>query len=338
MVVLREARGPSEVLLIHAPYPGRLKFQGVPSSILSAIGPFVAANGAEEVAYLDPRGPNRAFYRQVSRLLQSGRVRALCISSSTAAIGESTRLAAMAAQLAPETLVVVGGPHEDAMQQKVAERVRGVHVSISGEAGEALQVLLEGFLASGQCAEAFVSELSPFIFAVPDIRGRFTVACCRWDRPCSFDHGPSLFADPRPLVFPKRYPKFDVFDAPSTIPLMVTHGCPYGKCTFCAEANRDGSVRQTDDCRWVFELADRNPESALYFQDSIFPRVRGGQRQTASRPEGTRARVGLPGLPPDADRAPRGGVGRPWLLLPVHGGRVGILRSRCRRQQAARDS
>lgn len=271
MVILREAQDPAEVLLIHAPYPGRLKFQGVPSSMLAAIGPFTQANGGNGVRYLDPRGPSPAFYRQVASHLKSGKVRAMCISTSTAAIGETTRLAALAANVAPEVLVVAGGPHEDSVDQKVAERVRGVHVSISGEAETALQILLEDFLGGGQCAEAFVAELSPFTFANRGGGGRFTVACCRWDKPHSFNFGPGRFSDPRPLVFPERYPKFDIFEAASTIPLMVSRGCPYGKCTFCAEAIRPGGVTQTRDCSWVKDLAIQHPKAALYFQDSIFP-------------------------------------------------------------------
>ena len=44
MVVLRQAVDPTDVLLVHAPYPGRLKFQGTPSSLFAAVGPFVLAN------------------------------------------------------------------------------------------------------------------------------------------------------------------------------------------------------------------------------------------------------------------------------------------------------
>lgn len=268
---MQEARGPSEILLVHAPYPGRLKFQGIPSSMLAAIGPFVRANGCESVSYLDPRGPSPGFYKQVEGLLKSGRVRAMCVTTSTAAIGETTRLAALAANVAPEVLVVVGGPHEDAVFEKVAQRVPGVHLSISGEAEVALRVLLENFLQSGQCAEGFVADLTPFTFAKSREGGRFTVACCRWEKPHAFDYGLSHYSDPKPIVYPARYPKFDIFESPVTIPLMVSRGCPYGACTFCAEANRPGGVMQTKNCDWVKDLAVQHPEAALYFQDSIFP-------------------------------------------------------------------
>jgi len=271
MVILRQAVDPTEVLLIHSPYPGRLKFQGVPSSLFAAIEPFVVANPDRQVSYLDPRGPNPEFYEQLRSLLATGQVRALCISTSTAAIEETARIAALAGRTAPDTLVVVGGPHENDIEQKSATRVPDVHVSISGEAGAALRWVLERFLAGDRDATAFAQALAPDEFQTADICGRFTVACRAWPAPVAFDRGQSRHRDPRPLVFPDRYPQFDVFDAPATIPLMVSRGCSYGRCTFCAEANRDGRVFRTSSYEWVEALAERLPGAALYFQDSIFP-------------------------------------------------------------------
>lgn len=279
MVVLREAVDPPEVLLVHAPYPGRLKFQGVPSSLFAAAGPFVVANPAVAVAYLDPRGPGAGFYDSLCRLLASGRVKALCVSTSTAAIEETARIAALANRLAPATLVVVGGPHENDVEQKTATQVAGVHWSIAGEAGSALRFLLENVLDRGLGASTFTETVTPADIQRADVCGRFTVACCAWPVPVTFDRGPSRFRDPRPLVLPERYPRFDVFDAPATIPLMVSRGCSYGRCTFCAESNRDGGVIRTSSYEWIEELAARTPEAALYFQDSIFPAGNGSSTE-----------------------------------------------------------
>lgn len=131
MHVLRENAGPSEVLLVHAPYPGKLKFPGVPSSLFSAIGPFVSANGPAPVSYLDPVAPSDGFYRRLEGVLAGGTVRVLCVSTSTAAIEECARVAEAAARVSPGTLVVVGGPHEDAVEAKAADVLPGVHLSIA---------------------------------------------------------------------------------------------------------------------------------------------------------------------------------------------------------------
>ena len=283
MVVLRQTTDPSEVVLVHSPYPGRLKFQGIPSSLFAAIGPFVVANPERAVSYLDPRGPSESFHDHLGDVLTSGKVRVLCISTSTAAIEETARIASIAAARAPETLVVVGGPHEDGVDRKTAEAVSGVHFSISGDAESALRAVLELFLSCGRGASEFVDEFTPAQLRSDDVDGQFMVACSAWPSPLSFDNGPSKHKDPRPLVFPKAYPRFDIFDAPATIPLMVSRGCAYGRCTFCAEANRDGTVTRTADYDWVFELAHRVPDAALYFQDSIFPGGNGARSDLLPR-------------------------------------------------------
>jgi len=231
------------------------------------------------VAYLDPRGPSVEFYEQLQALLVTGRVRAICISTSTAAIQETARIAAIAARSTPDALVVVGGPHENDVEVKVAGRLPGVHLSIGGESGSALRWCLERYLEGKGDSQAFMQALHPSELQAANLCGRFTVASCAWPAPILFDRGPSRYSDPRPLVFPESYPKFGVFDAPATIPLMVSRGCAYGRCTFCAESNRDGGVVRTSDYHWVRELAATQPDAALYFQDSIFPAGNGSSSQ-----------------------------------------------------------
>ena len=279
MVVLQQAVDPTEVLLVHAPYPGRLKFQGSPSSLFSAVGPFVLANPDVQVSYLDPRGPSPEFYSHLTKLLSSGRVRALCISTSTAAIGETARIAGIAKEVAPDTLVVAGGPHENAVREKLAQRVPGVHVSIGGEAEDTLRWILERFLSGDADADRFLATICPESFQPDALTGRFTLHCSSWESHEEFDFGLSRHRDPRPLVFPDHYPAFGVFDAQETIPLMVSRGCSYGRCTFCAESIRGGGVVRTGDYQWVKTLADQHPGAALYFQDSIFPGGNGSRAE-----------------------------------------------------------
>lgn len=100
--------------------------------------------------------------------------------------------------------------------------------------------------------------------------GPFTISSSQWPR--SFrSHAADPDSSLRPHVRPERYPAFGVFSAPATVPLMVSRGCPYGRCTFCSEAGPDGKVTVADDFDWVAELAGAAPGAALYFQDSIFP-------------------------------------------------------------------
>jgi radical SAM superfamily enzyme YgiQ (UPF0313 family) len=247
--------------------------------MFAAASPFVVANPDRQVSYLDPGCPTVEFYRHLEGLLATGRVRALCISTSTAAIEETARIAATSSLLAPETLVIVGGPHENDIGTKSANRLPGVHISIGGEAPSALQCVLELYLSDNRTAAEFARDLHPGELDEAPTCGMFTVANCNWPARVEFDRGPSRFRDPRPLVVPESYPRFDVFEAPSTIPLMVARGCSYGRCTFCAEANRDGSVFRTSDYGWVEELADRVPNAALYFQDSIFPAGNGSSSE-----------------------------------------------------------
>lgn len=269
MHVLRESTGPSEVLLVHAPYPGALKFSGVPSSLFSAIGPFVAAHGPASVSYFDPVTPSECFYRRLQDVLALGSVRVLCISTSTAAIEECSRVAGIAARVSPNTLVVVGGPHEDAVETKVAVALPSVHLSIAGDAGLALKVVLECFLDQNVSPARFLGEL-PAALASAAPTGEFTVSCAAWPQPFR-SHLANQAVDLRPQVRPELYPAFSVFSAPATVPVMVSRGCPYGRCTFCSEASPDGKVAIADDFDWIAELAAAAPGAALYFQDSIFP-------------------------------------------------------------------
>lgn len=251
---LANPASPTPILLVHAPYPGTLKFEGVPSSLFAAVGPFVEQHGGDLVSYLDPVAPSAAFDAELEALLGSGAIVALCISTSTAAIEEAARIAATAKRLSPTTLVVLGGPHEDDVDEKAARRIEHVDVSIAGEAEFALQALLESALSGAP---------TPRFEAIP---GRFTVTTK--DRTWNVTNEKPFSL--RPKVLPSRFPHFGIFEnAAVTIPLMASLGCPYGKCTFCAEAG--GGVRVAEDLAWIEELAERAPGAALYFQDSIFP-------------------------------------------------------------------
>lgn len=278
LATLPTTSGPSapEVLLVHAPFPGVLKFRGLPSSLLAAIGPFVARNGTAGLRLLDPGEPSAEFDAELESLLAGGSIRAVCISTSTAAIEEAAKVADTVKRVAPGALVVLGGPHEDDVEEKAAHRLAAVDVSIAGEAEFALCGLLEDLLAGEQEAGEFAPNIERAVLRAE--HGRFQVTV-RGRETQQVDRGPIPREWLPPRVTLDLFPRFPVFGNRETVPLMVSRGCAYGKCTFCAEGARGGGTLVGDSFEWVEELAGRAPSAALYFQDSIFPRGEAVQRE-----------------------------------------------------------
>jgi radical SAM superfamily enzyme YgiQ (UPF0313 family) len=276
VVVVPPPSSRTQVLLLHAPYPGTLKFRGVPSSLLSAAAPFVhglAQRGELEVVGLfDPVAATSAYRDKLRELLSSSTLRALCISTSTAAIEETTWAVALARELRGDgLLVLVGGPHEDDCEEKVAQRLPGVDLSIGGEAEFVLARILKHYLESDVAPAEFVRTLEALLAAPGLSGGRVSLASSWWGKEVRFVDLRGIEA--RELVepvWPASSVCFSVFDAPETLPVMVSRGCPYGRCSFCSEARRDG-VLVRREFRWLEDLCALHPDAAIYFQDSIFP-------------------------------------------------------------------
>jgi hypothetical protein len=276
IIEVGEAAERTEVLFIHAPYPGRLRFAGVPGSLLAAATPFVrevaAAGEMRRVGLLDPGDASAEFNAELERLLRAGGVRAVCVSTSTAAIEETGRIARLVKSVDPGVLVIVGGPHEDGCPGS-ALNLAGIDLSLAGQCGEFLRDVLRSFLAHDDPPAAFVRSLGSTLrwtaYGLPVASRHWAESPVRYRR-----------AQPRsalgvlPVVRPARRVRFDVFGGRETIPLMVSRGCSYGRCTFCAEGSDQGA-EVASDFSWVADLAASQPEAALYFQDSIFP---SGQR------------------------------------------------------------
>lgn len=276
MRILTQAGLSTTVLLVHAPYPGDMKFRGVPSSMLAAIAPFATspAGGAESIGYLDPVSASPAFYGELAELLRRGTVRVVCISTSTAAIEETRRIATTVKALAPGVLVVAGGPHEDDCEEAIPVRLHDVDLSIGGTAEFALDLVLREFLARDETPERFLERLGTLLSRTRLPAGRCKVSCRTWQPGTTrtLDFGPLSANDLAPRVLPDRLPSFSIFDAPTTLPIMVSRGCPYGRCTFCAEAIRGGGTLVSSEFSWIERLHAAHPDAAIYFQDSIFPR------------------------------------------------------------------
>lgn len=272
---ISKASEDSSVLLVQAPYPGKLKFRGVPGSLLAAASPFLCSErgGEEEVGYLDPTEASPAFYTELRQILAAGRVRVLCLSTSTAAIEEAAEIAALAKACSPRTLVLAGGPHEDDCDSKIASQIPEVDVSIGGEGEHALAFLLREFLDRSETPAEFCRLLPERLRTSRIPAGRFSVTSSWWPRSGTYhmEFGAIRPQELKTHVLPEELPHFTVFSTARTLPLMISRGCPYGRCTFCAEGIRGKGTLVQERFDWISELSRAYSDAALYFQDSIFP-------------------------------------------------------------------
>jgi radical SAM superfamily enzyme YgiQ (UPF0313 family) len=275
--VIREASASTRVLLLHAPYPGRLKFDGQPTSLLCAAGPLVRGLASEgrldEVGYLDPRAPTPDFYGGLDELAAAGSLRVVCISTSTAAIEEAARAAAVVRASNAEVLILAGGPHEDDCEEPMALCLPDVDISVAGDAEDVLSVVARGFL-DGVASRGKFLQLLPDMLRAAKLRGRARIAGRTWGT-LRLDSG-SAAPPPNELLlrpWTDRTLRFDIFGGRETLPLMVSRGCAYGRCSFCAEAAAGGQLVASEFSHLEALLASR-PRAALYFQDSIFPASR----------------------------------------------------------------
>ena len=278
-VVVPPAGPGTAVLLIHAPYPAKPRFDGFPSSLLSASARLIEHLAAADVpvGLLDPGTTSEGFYDTLERVLRSGSVRVVCISTSTAAIEETARIVHMVRVLCGSSpLVVVGGPHEDSCRLKVADRVDGVDVSIAGDGEFVLLALVRRFLTETSGGRAMRRTLRALGAQEPGLRGRGTVTSRAWGAPLTrpFDFGATEVESFHLRCQVTRPVRFDVFPGGLAIPLTVSRGCLYGRCTFCSEGGPGVRARVATNFAWVGALSARHPGVPLYFQDSIFPATR----------------------------------------------------------------
>ena len=153
-LTIQRATSSTRVLLVHAPYPGRLKFDSQPSSLLCAAAPVVSALGAlgrlEEVGYLDPGAATGEFYEELERIASGGSLKVVCISTSTAAIEEAARTAKLAREASRhEVLIIAGGPHEDDVEESMASRIPEVDISVGGDGEQVLWPIVQAYLDEG---------------------------------------------------------------------------------------------------------------------------------------------------------------------------------------------
>jgi radical SAM superfamily enzyme YgiQ (UPF0313 family) len=251
----------------------------LPSSLLSACARLVEHLVERGISFglMDPGSSTEAFYESLELVLRSGSVRVVCISTSTAAIEETIRIARLVrAVCGSSTLVVVGGPHEDACHLKVAEAVGEVDISIAGDGEFVLLELVRRFLERQVAANSVIRALEFLGQAPPFLRGRGTVTTRAWGLPFGreFDFGPTEVESFHTRCHVARPVRFDVFPGGTALPLTISRGCSYGQCTFCSEGGPGVKAQVCSDLDWIADLSARHPGVPLYFQDSIFPATR----------------------------------------------------------------
>ena len=278
-VVVPPAQPGTTVLLIHAPYPARPRFDGLPSSLLSASARLVEHLAERGIPFglMDPGSSSETFYESLERILRSDSVRVVCISTSTAAIEETVRISRLVrAVCGSKPLVVVGGPHEDACRLKVAEAIPEVDVSIAGDGEFVLLELVRRFLELPDAARSGTKALESLGHSQPSLRGRGTVTSRTWGQPLGrlFDFGPTEVEFFHTRCQVARPVRFEVFPGGTAVPLTISRGCSYGQCTFCSEGGPGVKTQVCADFEWINDLSARHPGVPLYFQDSIFPATR----------------------------------------------------------------
>lgn len=283
-VIVPQAQPGTTVLLIHAPYPARPRFDGLPSSLLSASARLVEHLAERGISFglMDPGSSSEGFYESLELILRSSSVRVVCISTSTAAIEETARIARLVRAVGgSKPLIVVGGPHEDACRLKVAEAVPDVDVSIAGDGEFLLLELVRRFLELPEGVSSAANALEFLRQAQPSLRGRGTVTSRTWGQPFGrpFDFGPTEVESFHTRCQVARPVRFDVFPGGIAVPLTISRGCSYGQCTFCSEGGPGVKAQVCSDFEWIADLSARYPGVPLYFQDSILPATRGVRQE-----------------------------------------------------------
>jgi radical SAM superfamily enzyme YgiQ (UPF0313 family) len=265
-----------QVLLLHAPFPGSLKFEGAPSGLLAAVAPFAHAlaerGELDALGLFDPVTASGSYRETFHGLLRSPALRVLCVSTSTAAIEEAAWAVKAAREVAgPRLFIIVGGPHEDDSEEKCAQRLEGVDLSMGGECEFVLSEVLKSFLEDDAAPEDFVRQLEATNAFRSLPGGRVTLSSPWWGSRVRELSLPRLLPEHlSPPVTSGRATRFSVFGEAEVLPVMLSRGCPYGRCSFCSEPNRDGLLVRRE-FQWLSDLAESHPGAAIYFQDSIFP-------------------------------------------------------------------
>ena len=275
MLIIAAPGRQTEILLVHVPFPAPLKFEGQPSSLLHAAA--VLANRLESQGRLsslslhDCQQSELDFLADMRRFSSSQTLRVVCLSASTAAAALAAKAAAVIKDSSNgKILVVAGGPHEDDAPLKLADCSDSIDVSIAGDGEVILDRIVEEFFGAQLTPIELEARVFDLAKAIQKPGGRFLVSTRKLGSRF-FDRGVLHFSALPKKPWGEGKTRFSVFESDEVIPLMVSRGCSYGKCSFCAEAIAPGRVEIADDFSWLEAMLEVKPNSAVYFQDSIFP-------------------------------------------------------------------
>ena len=293
-------RSGQKVWFINAPYGGTiLRFRGEPTSLLYAMAPFVddvkrnqvRGVSIEDIALLNPTVQSDMFYKELQVRLRAQQLRAVGISTMTAGCVEARHIARLVkAESKGETVVIIGGPHEDDVVEKTAshpEYAQFVDFSVTGDGEFSLQLLghllFEYQTARPEEFKAVVLDHRDDFAKLPGkgsvvLRNRGEVHVLPLsNRPLDLNLLPRM---PRELVHEADTRTFSVFRRDGwnvkTAQVMTQRGCEW-RCNFCSESTAL-NMRSVDNVTAEIQEAlsfstkhdNRADYEAIFFDDSTF--------------------------------------------------------------------
>jgi radical SAM superfamily enzyme YgiQ (UPF0313 family)/selenocysteine lyase/cysteine desulfurase len=286
---------------VSAPYGGTvLRFRGEPTSLLYAIAPLVDqikkgridGLSLNDIALLNPTVTSEPLYAEMEDRLCQQDLRAICISTLTASSPEARRIAQLAKRVNPNTITILGGPHEDDISVKTAvdPMFDGiVDFSVAGDGEYALlqlaRIIFDNPRATAEDIKSLVLEqASSFRWC----EGRGGVYFRREDRshqlPLSgkmpaLDDLPLM---PRELLHELDTRTFSIFKKSGwnikTAQIMTHRGCAW-RCSFCSEsaslngrcvASVKAEIEEIKNFKERHPELDRENYEAIFFDDSTF--------------------------------------------------------------------
>jgi anaerobic magnesium-protoporphyrin IX monomethyl ester cyclase len=202
-------------------------------------------------------------FRHLADMLTAFRPDAVSITVVTPQIGAALEACSVIRRVAPDTRILIGGPHATVLPVETLETT-GADLVYAGEGERALQMLIEGVPPGDIPGACFLSEGRPVL-----IPGRLLT-----------ENLDDLPLPDRSIFDMKKY--FDTWYSMDRVDpslrgttIMATRGCPY-RCTFCQPTLSEifGRKMRKRSPRGIVEELKHLVESyginAFMFEDSTF--------------------------------------------------------------------
>jgi selenocysteine lyase/cysteine desulfurase/radical SAM superfamily enzyme YgiQ (UPF0313 family) len=245
----------------------------------------------EDIALLNPTVQSDMFYKELQVRLRAQQLRAVGISTMTAGCVEARHIARLVkAESKGETVVIIGGPHEDDVVEKTAshpEYAQFVDFSVTGDGEFSLQLLghllFEYQTASPEEFKAVVLDHRADFAKLPGkgsvvLRNRGEVQVLPLsNKPLDLNLLPRM---PRELIHEADTRTFSVFRRGGwnvkTAQVMTQRGCEW-RCNFCSESSAlnmrsvDNVIAEIQEAlRFSTKHDNRADYEAIFFDDSTF--------------------------------------------------------------------